>query len=254
MNDKSYSFETIGTVHSCFKEKFGIPRQPGLVNSATGTIKLIPPYNHKDSIRGLEDFSHIWVLFIFHGIKQKLWKPTVRPPRLGGNERLGVFATRSTHRPNAIGMSVVKLDEIIANDKEVILKISSIDLLDGTPVVDIKPYIPYSDSRLDAIGGYANDAPSTSISVDFSAKAKQMLNTLAAEEKLELETLIIETLQLDPRPAYYKSAPNKQTSVHSSSLHQNNSSNVNKEFGMRLKNWNIKWRQDNERALVTEIQ
>ena len=201
----SYTLEAIGTVHSVYQEKFGIPRQPGLVTIQTATLELLPPYNRPELVRGLEGFSHIWVSFIFHGVEAGKWSPTVRPPRLGGNERVGVFASRSTHRPNPLGLSVVKLSSIDASDKGVRLHLIGADLLDGTPVVDIKPYIPYVDSIIDAQGGFAAAAPQRELSVFFSDVAKEQI-VRYAQHHPRLETLIRETLCYDPRPAYKKGA------------------------------------------------
>ena len=138
----SFQFEQIGVIRSPYKEKFAVPRQPGLVKSANGELHLIAPYNQADAVRGLEAFSHLWILFVFHQTMEGGWRPTVRPPRLGGNARMGVFATRSTFRPNPIGMSLVELKEVVCHKDSVILKLGSLDLVDGTPVVDIKPYSP----------------------------------------------------------------------------------------------------------------
>ncbi|EGU94921.1 hypothetical protein HMPREF9349_05200 [Escherichia coli MS 79-10] len=138
----SFQFEQIGVIRSPYKEKFAVPRQPGLVKSANGELHLIAPYNQADAVRGLEAFSHLWILFVFHQTMEGGWRPTVRPPRLGGNARMGVFATRSTFRPNPIGMSLVELKEVVCHKDSVILKLGSLDLVDGTPVVDIKPYLP----------------------------------------------------------------------------------------------------------------
>ena len=143
----SFQFEQIGVIRSPYKEKFAVPRQPGLVKSANGELHLIAPYNQADAVRGLEAFSHLWILFVFHQTMEGGWRPTVRPPRLGGNARMGVFATRSTFRPNPIGMSLVELKEVVCHKDSVILKLGSLDLVDGTPVVDIKPYLPFAASR-----------------------------------------------------------------------------------------------------------
>ncbi len=140
-----FRFAPIGIVRSCFREKFGIPRQPGLAPAARATLELLPPHNQPAAVRGLEDFSHVWLVFVFHGVPASRWQPTVRPPRLGGNRRLGVFATRSPFRPNPIGLSVVALDRIVTGQGRVALHLSGVDVLDGTPVLDIKPYLPYAD-------------------------------------------------------------------------------------------------------------
>ena len=172
--DNKVEFNYIGQVHSPYKEKFAIPRQPGLVSAAKGTITLTGDANNPELIRELAEFSHIWVLFVFHGTQEQGWKPLVRPPRLGGNKKIGVLATRSTFRPNPIGMSVVKLESIAIEEKQVILHISGIDLLDQTPIIDIKPYVPYSDSLPTAQAGFAQSPPEISLSVTFSDMAKKV--------------------------------------------------------------------------------
>ncbi len=141
----TWTIEPIGIIHTCFEEKFGIPRQPGLIPEATGFIELCAPYDRAECVRGLEGFSHIWLSFIFHGCPEGQWSPTVRPPRLGGNERVGVFATRSTFRPNAMGLSVVEIDRIEV-DPVVRIYVRGHDLMDQTPIVDIKPYLTWADS------------------------------------------------------------------------------------------------------------
>jgi len=196
----TFEFETIGVVHSPYREKFGIPRQPGLVD-VTSTLELLPPFNRPEAVKGLEGFSHIWVSFIFHGVKQGQWRPTVRPPRLGGNERLGVFATRSTHRPNPLGLSVVRLTGIEAKPGQVLLKLQGADLLDGTPVVDVKPYIPYVDSVPGASAGFAPEPPPADLMVAFSEEAQEVCDRLEAEYP-GLCTLVRRILEQDPRPAY----------------------------------------------------
>ena len=165
-----FSFEPVGVIHSCFKEKFGIPRQPGLAPDARAVLELLPPYNRAEAVRGLEGFSHVWLSFIFHACLGEPWKPTVRPPRLGGNRRLGVFATRSTHRPNPIGLSAVELEKIEAAPGRVLLHLKGVDLLDGTPVLDIKPYLPYSDNIPGALGGFAPEMPAAPFEVSFAPR------------------------------------------------------------------------------------
>jgi len=140
-----FTFAPIGVIHSCFKEKFGIPRQPGLVPAARAVLELLPPYNRQRRCAGWRVFSHIWVSFVFHACWTSRGNRPVRPPRLGGNRRLGVFATRSTHRPNPIGLSAVELERIETGSGQVLLHLKGADLMDGTPVLDIKPYLPYSD-------------------------------------------------------------------------------------------------------------
>ncbi len=217
----------IAFVRSCYKEKFATPRQPGLVTAAKGEIEFVPPFNDPDCVAGLETCSHIWLHFIFHQCIDQGWKAKVRPPRLGGNKKMGVFATRATHRPNALGMSVVKLDQVIASHAKVILKVSGLDLIDGTPIVDIKPYVPYSDSITDAVYPFAQKAPDN-ITVTFCSDADQTL-----QAKPELKTLIIQVLSQDPKPAFHK--------IDSSRI-----------YGANLENQNITWVYDtlNDESII----
>ncbi len=231
---RRFEFDSIGTIHSCFKEKFGIPRQPGLVADATATLELLPPYNRPEVVKGLEGFSHLWLTFVFHAIEQGKWSPTVRPPRLGGNKRVGVFASRSTHRPNPIGLSVVELERVESDAQSVVLHLKGVDLLDGTPVLDIKPYLPYVDAIEQAEGGYASSAPGGRQPVGFSAEAERVLQQHMSDYP-RLRILITELLALDPRPAY------KQTSE------------SDRIYGMRLLDFDINWRMDTGGILVTQV-
>jgi len=221
MPSNTFNFHTIGTINSPYKEKFAIPRQPGLVTAAKGQILLQADANN-ELIRGIEQFSHLWVIFVFHATQAQGWKPLVRPPRLGGNEKMGVLATRSTFRPNPIGMSVVKLDSVNTTHKQTILNISGLDLLNDTPILDIKPYIPYSDAVLNAQAGFAQTQPTTKLTVSFSANAQAQLLSFD-QQYAELELLITQVLAQDPRPAY------KQNKLD------------DKIYGMALYNLNIQW-------------
>jgi len=223
----SVNLTVIGTIDSPYKEKFAIPRQPGIVTAAQGQLRLTGAANNIDLVKGLEQFSHIWLLFVFHGTQAQGWKPLVRPPRLGGNKKLGVLATRSTFRPNPIGMSVVKLDRIehqLTHNKaaQVVLHISELDLLDGTPIIDIKPYVPYADIIENAHGGYAQQQPDNNITVLFSNKAQLAIERYN-QQYPQLKPLIEQVLSQDPRPAY------KQKSVDE------------KIYGMTLYDLNIQW-------------
>ncbi|WP_318442376.1 tRNA (N6-threonylcarbamoyladenosine(37)-N6)-methyltransferase TrmO [Photobacterium leiognathi] len=207
----SYSIDPIGIIHSPYKEKFAVPRQPGLVPSARSEIILQGDANSLEAVRGLEQFSHLWLLFLFDQNLEAGWRPTVRPPRLGGNERIGVFASRATFRPNGIGMSAVELKGVRHENGNVIIELGGVDLVDGTPIVDIKPYIPYSDSLPQAQGGFASSAPDL-MPVCFSETA---LNQLPVKNKAYYQTVISEVLAQDPRPAYKKGKPDpKQYAVH----------------------------------------
>lgn len=221
----------IGKVESPYKEKFAIPRQPGLVTAAHGRVILIGDANNVELVKGLSQFSHIWLLFIFHGTQDQGWKSLVRPPRLGGNKKMGVFATRSTFRPNPIGMSVVKLESIEQKEQQVILNISGLDLLDKTPIIDIKPYIPYSDALSHADAGFAKHEPENKINVTFSEKVQQTITKLAAQIP-ELALLIEQVLMQDPRPAYKQNKEDK------------------KIYGMNLYNLNIQWQMQSLTSLV----
>lgn len=183
--------EPIAHIHTDFKEKFGIPRQSGRVPDAIGRIEFLPKYRNKDALRGLENFSHIWIIFDFSLAHKDDWSPTVRPPRLGGNKRVGVFATRSPFRPNNIGLSSVKLLAIEGDT----LIVSGVDLLDGTPIYDIKPYIPYTDCHSDAKGGFAEDNQNHSLKVNIP---KEILDLIPKEK----QNALIGCLKDDPRPSY----------------------------------------------------
>lgn len=215
-------FNVIGQVNSPYKEKFAIPRQPGLVSSAKGTISLIGDANNAELVRELEQFSHIWVLFVFHGTQEQGWKTLVRPPRLGGNKKIGVLATRSTFRPNPIGMSVVKLDSIDIKNQQVILHISAIDLLDKTPIIDIKPYVPYSDSIPHANAGFAQTQPSSNLQITFNEQAQAAL-ALHSINFPDLALFVEQVLSQDPRPAYKQGKSDA------------------KIYGMNLYDLNIQW-------------
>ncbi len=186
----------IARVRSDFPAKFGIPRQSGLVSSLQSTIVFEPDYRHPDAIRGLEEFSHLWLIWEFSQSIRENWSPTVRPPRLGGNTRMGVFATRSPFRPNPIGLSCVRLESIEYHTPEgAILHISGADLMDGTPIFDIKPYLPFTDSHPEAAGGFADQHLADHLEVYIPDSCKQQI----PDGHLEA---LIEILRQDPRPAY----------------------------------------------------
>src|SRR6478735_8781257 len=191
------NIDPIATVRSCFGGKFGVPRQPGLCPSAWGRLVFHPPYRSPEAVRGIEGFSHLWLIFGFHETVEQGWKPTVRPPRLGGNRRIGVFASRSTFRPNGLGLSLVKLEGIdtTADDSPVLL-LGGIDLLDGTPVYGVKPYLPYAEAVPEAAGGFAGDAISR-LPVEVEPGAAADFAGLPARAR----AVLMEALSLDPRPA-----------------------------------------------------
>lgn len=188
--------ETIAHIYNDFPTKFALPRQSGLVPSLKSKIIFTPKYRVSEALRGIEEFSHLWLIWEFSEAKNLEWHPTVRPPRLGGNKRIGVFATRSPFRPNSMGLTCVKLDGI-EHDREDgdILIVSGADIMDGTPIYDIKPYIPYADSRPDAVGSFADKHADDAYKVEISAKFLNMI----PEEKRDT---LIGVLSQDPRPAY----------------------------------------------------
>lgn len=189
-------FLPIAHIHTHYEEKFGIPRQSGLAPSAEGTIVFLPEYRNPDALRGLEEFSHVWLLFDFSSAHRAGWSATVRPPRLGGNERVGVFASRSPFRPNSIGLSVVRLLEIRQTEREgCVLVVSGADLLNGTPIYDIKPYLPYADCVPEAKGGYTERIPRICLQVRDDTRLLDALPPQAAQA-------LVESLQQDPRPAF----------------------------------------------------
>ena len=188
----------IARMRSDFPTKFGIPRQPHLVEELRSTIVFEPEYRNADALRGIEGFSHLWIIWQFSEAVRSGWSPTVRPPRLGGNTRMGVFATRSPFRPNNLGLSCVKLLGVEqTKDQGTVLHVSGADLMDGTPIFDIKPYIPYADSHPEARGGFTDTAGEFLLEVDFPAE----LLTLLPEEK---RTAAIGVLSHDPRPSYQR--------------------------------------------------
>lgn len=198
MTDEQFQLKPIGVIRSCFDERFGVPRQPGLVPAAQAELILVPPYDQLESLRGLEGCSHLWLLFWFHANQDKRWSATVRPPRLGGNRRVGVFASRSPFRPNPIGLSVVEFAGVIARPSERGLLLRNHDLVDGTPILDIKPYIPYSDALPGARPPAGFEQPPQRLAVRFSEQAEQDLAAAPAD----LRALIEQTLAWDPRPGY----------------------------------------------------
>ena len=189
-------FSVIARIRSDFATKFGVPRQSGLVDALESTIVFEPEYRNADALRGLEGFSHIWLIWVFDKAVRDPWSPTVRPPRLGGNTRMGVFATRSPFRPNPIGLSCVRLAGIEETAEGTVLRIRGADLMDGTPILDIKPYIPYADCKPEALGGFA------------SAPAGETLEVLIPEGLLlripeNRRESLRGVLAQDPRPHYH---------------------------------------------------
>lgn len=218
----------IARIHNDFKEKFGIPRQSGLSGELLSRIVFEPEYRSPEALRGIDGFSHLWLIWEFSDSKRDDWSPTVRPPRLGGNKRVGVFATRSPFRPNPIGLSSVKLEAIEQTASEgTVLVVSGADLLDGTPIYDIKPYITYSDSHPDAISGFAEEVRDYHLNVVF---CKELLSKVHVSK----QNALIKVLEQDPRPSY-----------------QND---PEREYGMRFSDYEIFFKVADSTLTVTRVE
>lgn len=223
MNDLTLTLHPIAVIHTPYKEKFSVPRQPDLVQDGIGIVELLPPYNSPEAVRGLEQFSHLWLIFQFDKVPHGKWQSTVRPPRLGGNQRVGVFASRATHRPNPLGLSKVELRQVECIHGRVFLHLGSVDLVDGTPIFDIKPYIAYADSEPEAKSSFAQEKPPAKLSVEFTEIAQSSVEKYH-KNRPHLARFITEVIAQDPRPAYQQG---KKT---------------DRIYGISLYEFNIKWR------------
>lgn len=234
-----YEFTPIGVISSIFKEKFGVPRQSGMVKEAKAILKLNPIDDYKMALNHLEDFSHVWILFVFHQHTNMIWKPLIHPPRLEAPSDIGVFASRSPHRPNAIGLSAVKLDSIDYNSLNGIeIHLSGVDFLDQTPVLDIKPYLPYADLIQEAKGGWANEEI-LKYPVSFSLLS---LDQIRMVHFPNLQILLTEILQWDPRPTSQK----KQYLI-------NDKKNEGMTFAFRFLEFDVSWKIQNQAIYVIEL-
>jgi tRNA-Thr(GGU) m(6)t(6)A37 methyltransferase TsaA len=229
------TFNPIGMIRSEFKEKFGVPRQSMMVKEARAILKLNPDPQYRTALQHLESFSHIWIIFEFHLHLQKGWLPTIRPPRLDAPNRVGVFASRSPHRPNPLGMSAVKLDRIDLDSPHGIeLHLSGVDLLDGTPVLDIKPYLPYADSIPEASSGWAkSEIPRYKITFDPGS----LENTRPG-----FKELVEQVLEWDPRPRSQRKA-----------MPIENTANEGKEFAFHIGDYDVRWKIINKAIHVIRI-
>lgn len=217
----------IARIYTEFDEKFGIPRQSGIVNETVGRIIFTPEYRNPEALRGIEGYSHLWLIWQFSEAVREDWSPTVRPPRLGGNKRMGVFATRSPFRPNPIGLSSVKLIGLEKTENEgTVIIVSGADILSGTPIYDIKPYLAFTDSHPDAKGGFADDVIDYKIEVEF---AEEIAKNLTPEQKTKLTAILKE----DPRPSY--------------------KADDERSYGMKLEGKEITFKYQNGKLLVTNI-
>ncbi|MBQ7482147.1 MAG: tRNA (N6-threonylcarbamoyladenosine(37)-N6)-methyltransferase TrmO [Lachnospiraceae bacterium] len=219
--------KTIARIYTDFPEKFGIPRQSGIVKELTGRIEFEPPYRNPDAVRGIEGFDYLWLLWGFEVGVDNGFKATVRPPRLGGNERMGVFATRSPFRPNHIGLSSVRLERVDMTDKGAVLYVSGIDMRDNTPIYDIKPYLSYTDSHEGARSGFVKDEGSMALEVDFPEDMLAML----PPDKREAATAM---LREDIRPSYQD--------------------DPEREYGVSFAGYDLKFRVDGRVLRVTGVK
>ena len=220
--------KTIAKIESDFKEKFGIPRQSGIADELTARIVFEPEYRVSEALRGLDGYSHLWLIWQFSEAVREDWSPTVRPPRLGGNKRMGVFATRSPYRPNPIGLSSVKLVEIEhTKDMGDVLIVSGADLLDGTPIYDIKPYLPFTDSHPEATAGFSDPVREYALNVEF---CKELLSKI----DIFKQNALIKILEHDPRPSYQD--------------------DPEREYGMRFSDYEIFFKVDGYCLTVTRVE
>lgn len=226
LNKKDSLFiEPIAYIKNGYKEKFGVPRQSGLAPAVKSVIEFCEEYKDENCLRDIEQYSHLWLIWGFSKNGNE-WSPTVRPPRLGGNKRVGVFATRSPFRPNSLGLSCVKLEEIKNSAQGKILIVSGADLADETPIYDIKPYLPYVDSIPEASGGFSEEHKDDILEVEIPENLKEKLST-------EQITALYELLSLDPRPSY-----------------QNDENRI---YGFRFENYEVKFKSDGKIITVTDI-
>lgn len=258
--DDNYSFRPIGLIRSCYTGKFGIPRQPGLVTAVEARLELFPALAREEAFTGLEGFSHLWLLFVFHDAIAEGWRPMVRPPRLGGRRKVGVFASRSPHRPNPIGLSAVEFRGLDREGGGLALRLGGVDLLDGTPVLDIKPYVPYADCLPQARSGFVPPPRDQEREVIFCPQALAQSRVLAQRRvpaqtqgtaqtrslaqaraadldgEQHLVDLVTQILRQDPRPGYMDRYPERR------------------DFALRLYDLEVKWREADGQILVTALE
>ena len=220
-------FVPIAHVRSDFKEKFGIPRQSGLVPETLSRIVFDEGFRREEALRGIEGFSHLWIIWVFSANRQVPWSPTVRPPRLGGNRRIGVFATRSPYRPNPIGLSSVKLDRVEQTKEGPVLVVRGADLMDGTPVLDIKPYLPYADRIDGATGGFTDENEKRKLKVVFPQPLKEKIDP----DKIKA---LYGVLEQDPRPSYQQ--------------------DDGRVYGVSFSGWNVRFRVSSLELTVVEVE
>jgi tRNA-Thr(GGU) m(6)t(6)A37 methyltransferase TsaA len=233
----SFGFSPIGIVRSPYTDKFGIPRQPGLVPAALGRVELLPPFDREEAFKGLQGFSHVWLIGVFHAdCLGSPWRPTVRPPRLGARERVGVFASRAPYRPNPIALSAVEQLGLVRDARGLALRVRGLDLLDGTPVLDIKPYVPYADAIAGARSGFAAGPETADWQVAFAPGALEQVRAADPDGGLKLAELIGQVLAQDPRPGYMDRYPERE------------------RFALRLYDLRVRWRVEGRTAIVYAVE
>ena len=224
---QEFTMRPIARIHSDFSTKFGVPRQSSLVDSLEATVVFEPEFRNPDALRGLEGFSHIWLVWVFDQAVRKDWSPTVRPPRLRGNTRMGVFATRSPFRPNGLGLSCVRLTGVEMHGSEgPVLTVAGADLMDGTPIFDIKPYVPYADAHPEAKGGFTSCLADCTLKVEFPEACRRMFS-------LDQQNAIVGILERDPRPHYH--------------------TNGERVYGMPFAGYDIRFRVHDGKAEILEV-
>jgi len=207
------TLEPIGYLRSPYTDRFGIPRQSGLVTAGEARLELLPPYARDEAFHGIEGFSHLWLMFVFHTCLGAGWRPSVRPPRLGGRRKVGVFASRAPYRPNPIGLSAVELLGLVRDGHGLALRLRGADLLDGTPVLDIKPYVPYADALPQARGGFAQESPASAWRIEVADEARLQIARLDPGGARQVGPLIEQMLRQDPRPGYMDRYPGRDAFV-----------------------------------------
>ena len=239
----SHSYSPIGFIRTCFTEKFGVPRQSMMIPEATGVLKLNADPLYRQALNHLEEFSHVWIVFVFHQHVKKDWRPTIRPPRVGGPRRVGVFASRSPHRPNPIGMSAVKLERIDLDAPGGIeLHLSGVDFMDGTPVLDIKPYLPFADIIPEASSGWAGgEIPK--YAVEFSPESLSALQKYSERRHPRSRELILQILEWDPRPRSQRAA-----------MPIESPETEGKTFDIRILDFDVKWKVKNGQIEVVAVK
>ncbi|WP_148863398.1 tRNA (N6-threonylcarbamoyladenosine(37)-N6)-methyltransferase TrmO [Marinobacter fonticola] len=234
-SEDALTLTPVAIARSCFRDKFGVPRQPGMTRHAWADLIIQPPFNREDAFRGLEACSHIWLTFQFHEAVRADWRPTIRPPRLGGNKKIGVFASRSPFRPNSLGLSVVRNEGLSRRDGHLVLRVREHDLIDGTPILDIKPYLPFADAVSEAHLEWASTAPTERLPVVFASEAVEQLEILDQTRYPDFQALIEDVVAYDPRPSFRRGRIEERI------------------YGAHLYDHNVRFRFDDDQVTVLTV-